>query len=82
MKSLFEEISGTYTLLLDGELVKHLNGIDDVTNQSVELISLQMKEKQEINKVLKAHDQMVWVGAMNNIKNVAEEIVLSEMIYC
>ena len=31
---------------------------------------------------LKARDHIVWVGAMNNIPNAAEEIVLSELIYC
>ena len=32
-------------------------------------------------KALKARDQMAWVGAMNNIRNAAEEIVLNELIY-
>ena len=30
---------------------------------------------------LKARDQMVWVGAVNGIRNMAEEIVLKELIY-
>lgn len=70
------------TLLLNGELVKHLNEIDDTANQRMELLTIQMKERQDINEVLKARDQMAWGGAMNNIRNAAEEIVLSELIYC
>lgn len=27
------------------------------------------------------HDQMAWVGMVNNIRNVAEEIVLKKLIY-
>jgi hypothetical protein len=40
-----------------------------------------MAQKQHIDEALKARDQMAWVGAMNNIRNAAEEIVLSELIY-
>ena len=69
------------TLLLDGELIKHLNEVDDTANQRMELLTLQMKERQGVNEALKARDQMAWVGAMNNIRNAAEEIVLSELIY-
>ena len=69
------------TLLLDGELIKHLNEVDDTANQRMELLTLQMKEWQGVNEALKARDQMAWVGACNNIHNAAEEIVLSKLIY-
>ena len=70
------------TLLLDGELIKHLNEVDDTANQRMDLLTLQMQERQGVNEELKGRDQMVWVGACNNIRNAAEEIVLSELIYC
>ena len=41
----------------------------------------QMMERQGITEELKARDQMVWVGAVNNIRNTAEEIVLKELVY-
>ena len=69
------------TLLLNGELIKHLNEVDDTANQRMDLLTLQMKEQQGVNEALKARDQMAWVGAMNNIHNAAEEIVLSELVY-
>ncbi len=33
------------------------------------------------NKELKANSQMLWVQSMNNIKNCAEEIAYSEIIF-
>lgn len=70
------------TFLLDGKLVEHLNEVDDTANQRMELLTLQMQERHGVNEALKARDQMAWVGAMNNICNAAEEIVLNELIYC
>ena len=69
------------TLLFEGKLVAHLNEIDDAANTQMELITKQMAKTQGITEALKAKDQMAWVGAMNNIRNKAEEIVLSELIY-
>ena len=69
------------TLLFNGKLVAHLNEIDDAANAQMELIIKQMAKSQGINEAFKAQDQMAWVGAMNNIRNAAEEIVLSELIY-
>ena len=40
-----------------------------------------MQEQHGVNEELKALDQMIWVGACNNIRNAAEEIVLNELIY-
>ncbi len=50
------------TLLLNGELIKHLNEVDDTANQRMDLLTLQMKEQQGVNEALKARDQMAWVG--------------------
>ncbi len=77
-----EHRSSLYSsLLLTGKLTAHLNEIDDAANDRMELLIRQMAERQHINDTLKARDQMDWVGAMNNIRNAAEEIVLSELIY-
>lgn len=70
------------TLLFDGKLVAHLNEIDDAANAQMELIIKQMAKSQSITEALKAQNQLAWVGAMNNIRNAAEEIVLSEIVYC
>ena len=41
----------------------------------------QMKKTEGITEELKARDQLAWVGAMNSIRNRAEEIVRHELIY-
>ena len=69
------------TLLFDGKLVAHLNEIGNAANTQIELITQQMAKSQGITEALKAQDQLAWVGAMNNICNAAEEIVLTELIY-
>ena len=48
----------------------------------MELLIQQIQEQQSVNEELKSRDQMGWVGACNNIRNTAEEIVLNELIYC
>ena len=40
-----------------------------------------MKASEGVTEALKAADQMAWVGAMNSIRNRAEEIPLAELIY-
>ncbi|WP_455682684.1 TnpV protein [Thomasclavelia sp.] len=40
----------------------------------------QMAESQNVTEELKRQDQMAWVGRMNQIKNMAEEIVWDELI--
>ena len=69
------------SLFLSGTLFKHLADIDRACNERMETIIAQMKEREGITEALKATDQMAWVGAMNSIRNRAEEIVLSELVY-
>ena len=40
-----------------------------------------MKSAEGVTESMKAADQMAWVGAMNSIRNRAEEIVLNDLIY-
>ncbi len=68
-------------LLLGGNLNSHLAEIDARANEMLYRLIKQMAEKQGITEELKAQDQMTWVGAMNNIRNAAEEIVCSELIF-
>ena len=67
--------------MLEDRLTEHLNAVDDEAQERMDILVLQMMEKQGITEELKARDQMVWVGAVNNIRNVAEEIVLKELVY-
>ena len=69
------------TLLLSGKLNSHLVEIDNRATEIFEQLVKQLAEKEGITERLKAQDQMAWVGAMNNIRNRAEEIVNAEVIF-
>lgn len=49
--------------------------------EKVESLIKELAEKDNINEELKQNNQMLWVSKMNNIKNIAEEIILKEYIY-
>ena len=68
-------------LKLSGKLDEHLAEIDQTCNERMERIVKQMAEREGVTEALKASGQMAWVGAMNNIRSRAEEIVLSEVVY-
>ena len=68
-------------LLMTGELMAHLNRVDQEARELVEILMKQMKEKQEVTEQLKMQDLMKWVGLMNNINICAEEIVLQGIVY-
>ena len=67
--------------MLEDRLVEHLNTLDDEAQERMDILVRQMMEKQGITEELKARDQMAWIGAINNIRNAAEKIVLNELIY-
>lgn len=48
---------------------------DTTEDKLLKIIIRQMAEAQGINEDLKAWDQLAWVGAMNNIKSAALEIL-------
>ena len=58
-----------------------LNTVDDEAQERMDIRVCQMIERQGITEELKACDQMEWVRAVNGIRNMAEEIVLNELIY-
>lgn len=73
---------GIYSsFLLTGKLIPHLHEVDRQANERLEALVMQMQESLGIDGKLKFHDQMAWIGAVNNIRNAAEERVLDELIY-
>ena len=68
-------------LVLNGQLWPYLADLNEQTQERLSLIVEQMKKAEGVTEDLKAADQMAWVGAMNSIRNRAEEIILREMIY-
>lgn len=72
----------SYTILkTTGKLAEHLADIDRAANDRMEVLTAQMAKTEGVTEQLKAADQMKWVGMMNSIRQSAEEIVLSELIY-
>jgi len=69
------------TFLFSGQLQGHLAEIDATARRRIDLITAQMAEIQGVTEELKARDQMAWVGRMNAIRQAAEEIVLTEVVY-
>ena len=69
------------TLLLNGKLNSHLAEIDNRATEMFDRLVKQLAKREGITEQLKATDQMTWVGAMNNIRNQAEEIVNAEVIF-
>ena len=67
--------------MLEGRLTEHLNAVDDEAQERMGILVRQMMEKQGVTDELKARDQMEWIRAANGIRNMAEEIVLNELIY-
>ncbi len=77
-----EHRPATYNdLILSGTLHQYLADIDFQAKARVELLISQFAEQEDITNQLKKQNQMDWVGAMNNIRNRAEEIVNTEIIY-
>ena len=70
-----------YAMILDGSLWDYLAEIDLTCNNRLDVLISGMQEKLGITEELKARDPMAWVGAMNNIRNCAEEIILRELVY-
>ena len=71
-KSIHDNTTGLeYTLVNDHYL----------PNLTAALTIRQMQESEGVTEALKAADQLEWVRRMNNIRNRAEEIIKTELIF-
>ena len=68
-------------LVLSGQLWTYLADLNEQAQERLSLIIEQMKASEGVTEELKADNQMAWVGAMNSIRNRAEEIILQGLIY-
>lgn len=77
-----EEHPARYSsLVLTGKLWTYLADLNEQAEERLDLIVEQMKAAEGVTEELKARNQLEWVGRMNNIRNRAEEIIRSELIY-
>ena len=68
-------------LLLSGELGSYLAKLDKQAEEHLALTVQQMQEAEGVTEALKAADQLEWVRRMNSIRNRAEEIIKTELIF-
>lgn len=68
-------------MLMDNTLHSYLADINEQADEMFNQLVKDMAKAEDITEQLKAENQMLWVGKMNNIRNRATEIVNSELIY-
>ena len=68
-------------LLLSGELGSYLAALDEQADKQLALIIRQMQEAEGVTGALKVANQLDWVRRMNSIRNRAEEIIKTELIF-
>lgn len=69
------------SLQISGKLNDYLAAIDRQAEEMFERLVKQMAAAEGVTEQLKAADQMAWVGKMNSIRNLANEIVNNELIF-
>ena len=69
-------------LLTTCKLDSYLADINEQAMEMMDQIIAQMAKAEAVTEELKTTDQMKWVAHMNSIHSRAEEIVLSELVYC
>ena len=68
-------------LLTSGELNAHLADVDRQAEELFLRLVKQMADAEGITEMLKANDQMEWVGRMNSCRDRASETVYHQVIY-
>ena len=66
---------------MKGTFKQYLIDIDKDAQDMFDKLTKQMAESEGITEELKSADEIEWIRSMNSIRNRAEEIALSEVIY-
>ncbi|MBR5923072.1 MAG: TnpV protein [Clostridia bacterium] len=66
---------------MNGTLNSYLREVDEQADEMAFQLVKQLAKQEGITEDLKRRDQMAWVGAMNNIRDRVNEIVLNEVIF-
>ena len=70
-----------HELVASGKLQDHLLGIEDTARDWLDRMLPEMAKAAGATEELKAHDQMAWIGLVNNCKARVEEIIRADLIY-
>ena len=72
-----------YQALLQGNFLNaHLNEIDRQAHEMVEQTVQQLIRNERFDESVKLSNPFLWVQKMNSFKNIAEETVMRDLIYC
>lgn len=66
---------------MNGTLNSYLREVDERADEMTFQLVKQLAKQEGVTEELKRRDQMAWVGAMNNIRDRVNEIVLNEVIF-
>ena len=66
---------------MNGTLNSYLREVDEQADEMAFQLVKQIAKQEGVTEELKRRDQMAWVGAMNNIRDRVNEIVLNEVIF-
>ena len=69
------------SLILSGQLWEILAQINEQIQDRLDRTISEMAAAEAVTEDMKSADPMAWVGAMNNIRSRAEELVLQELIW-
>ena len=70
------------TLLMKNELTNHLVSVSIEAENRLNILMEQYKNSDKLlSEKNKMDNQLEWVKLMNNYKNMAEEVILKELIY-
>ena len=70
------------TLLMKDELTNHLVSVSiEAKNRLNSLMEQYKKSDKLLSEKNKMDNQLEWVKRINNYKNIAEEVILKELIY-
>ena len=69
------------SLVNSGRLDDHLTTIEKLAEIRMGKMLPQTMEAAGVTEELKAHDQLVWVGLVNNCRARVEEIIMADLIY-
>ena len=68
-------------LTMQDKLNSHLEEIDRSAQEMYDCLMQKLKEQYGINEKLKEENQLLWVHMMNEIHQIAEDFVLTDLIY-